>query len=102
MLVAVCNTGMFGGGMKISPEADPTDGLLDVTIVHPTSRATLLRLLPMMYTGGFTKNPAVEQFRARTVEIARDDLFVMGDGEELGSVPATVSAEADALRIFVP
>ena len=102
MLVAVCNTGMFGGGMKISPEADPTDGLLDVTIVHPTSRATLLRLLPMMYTGGFTKNPAVEQFRARTVEIAGDDLFVMGDGEELGSVPATVSAEADALRIFVP
>ena len=30
MLVAVCNTGVFGGGMQISPDADPTDGLLDV------------------------------------------------------------------------
>lgn len=102
MLVAVCNTGVFGGGMKISPDADAADGMLDVTIVHPTSRATLLRLLPQMYTGGFTRNPAVEQLRARTVEIAGDDLFVMGDGEELGSVPVTVSAQADALAIFVP
>lgn len=102
MLVAVCNTGMFGGGMKISPEADPGDGLLDVTIVHPVSRTTLLRLLPMMYTGGFTKNPAVEQLRAERVEIAGEDLFVMGDGEELGSVPVTVSAEAGALAVFVP
>lgn len=33
MLVAVSNTGVFGGGMRIAPDADPADGLLDVTVV---------------------------------------------------------------------
>lgn len=101
MLVAVCNTGVFGGGMKIAPGADPADGLLDLTIVGPVSRGTLLRLLPTMYTGGFTKHPAVEQIRARSVSIRGEGLFIMGDGEELGDVPVTISASPDALRIFV-
>lgn len=101
MLVAVCNTGVFGGGMKISPEADPADGLLDVTIVSPVSRGTLLRLLPAMYTGGFVKHPAVERLRASEVHISGDDLFIMGDGEELGDVPVQISCSEDALRVFV-
>ena len=45
MMVAVCNTGVFGGGMQISPDADAADGLLDVTIIHKASRGKLLRLL---------------------------------------------------------
>lgn len=101
MLVAVSNTGVFGGGMRIAPDADPADGLLDLTIVHPLSRGTLLRLLPLLYTGGFTKNPAVEILRARQVEIAGEGLFVMGDGEELGDVPVTITCEPGALKVFV-
>lgn len=101
MIVAVCNTGMFGGGMQIAPDADPTDGLLDVTIVDPVSRATLLRLLPQMYSGKFVRHPAVQQFRAREVEIAGDGLFCMGDGEELGDVPVTVTAAPGVLKVFV-
>ena len=46
MLLAVGNSSYYGGGMKICPDADPSDGLLDVTIVHSASRAKLLRLLP--------------------------------------------------------
>src|SRR4051794_7500315 len=32
LLVAVGNTGSYGGGMRIAPDADPTDGLFDVMI----------------------------------------------------------------------
>lgn len=101
MIVAVCNTGMFGGGMRIAPNADPADGQLDVTIVDPVSRTTLLRLLPQMYSGKFAKHPAVHQFRAHEVEIAGKDLFCMGDGEELGDVPVTVTAAPGVLKVFV-
>lgn len=101
MLVAVSNTGMFGGGMRIAPDADVADGWLDVTIIHPVSRGTLLRLLPSLYTGGFTKHPAVEIRRARSVRLDGEDLFVMGDGEELGDVPITVEVSPAALRVFV-
>ncbi|RRD04877.1 diacylglycerol kinase family lipid kinase [Arachnia propionica] len=102
MLVAVANTGMFGGGMRIAPEADPADGLLDVTVVGAVSRTTLLRLLPSMYSGGFVRHPAVEQLRARRVEIAGEGLFVMGDGEELGPVPVTAEVAPGVLKVFVP
>ena len=101
MLVAVCNTGVFGGGMQISPDADPADGVLDITIIHKASRGKLLRLLPLTYTGGFVRSPAVERLRAHTVELDGDDLFVMGDGEEMGDVPATVEVDAGALRLII-
>lgn len=101
MMVAICNTGVFGGGMRISPDADPADGLLDVTLVHKASRRTLLRLLPQVYTGGFVKSPLVERFRARAVEVDGDDLFLMGDGEEMGPVPARLECHPGVLRVIV-
>ena len=101
MLVAVSNTGIFGGGMRIAPEADPTDGLLDVTVVGPVARTTLLRLLPAMYSGAFVKHPCVEQLRVRSIELAGEGLFVMGDGEELGEVPVRVECVPGALKVFV-
>ena len=101
MLVAVCNTGVFGGGMQISPDADPADGLLDVTIIHKASRAKLMRLLPLTYTGGFVKDAVVERLRAKVVEVDGDGLFAMGDGEEMGDVPVTVECAPAALRVIV-
>lgn len=101
MLVAIANTGLFGGGMKVAPDADPTDGELDLTIIGAVSRTTLLRLLPSMYSGGFVRHPAVEQLRARRVEVAGEGLFVMGDGEELGPVPVTAEVAPGILNVFV-
>ena len=100
MFVAICNTGVVGGGMLISPDADFADGLLDLTIVHPVGRGKLLRLLPSVYTGKFVSDPAVERFTARRVAVDGDDMFLMGDGEELGDVPATVECDPGALRVY--
>ena len=52
MFIAVGNAGWFGGGMQGCPRASVTDGKLDITVINPVSRMTLLRLLPTMYTGG--------------------------------------------------
>lgn len=101
MMVAIANTGLFGGGMRIAPDADPADGLLDVTIIHEASRRKLLRLLPSVYTGKFITNPVVERLRAKVVRFDGDDMFVMGDGEELGAVPATVAIEPGVLNLIV-
>ncbi|OYO22091.1 lipid kinase [Enemella dayhoffiae] len=100
MFIAVGNGAYFGGGMKICPDADVTDGLLDVTVIHPVSRATLLRLLPAMFSGSFVRDPAVERFRARVVEVDGDGLFGMGDGEELGPTPLRISVEPSSLTVF--
>lgn len=102
MFVAVCNTGMYGGGMRISPDADHTDGVLDLTIVRPVSRSKLMRMLPSVYSGKFVSDPAVERIAARQVSIDGDDLFIMGDGEELGPVPATIECDPGALLVHAP
>ena len=103
MFIAVANSGYFGGGIQVAPQADPTDGMLDLTIVHPVSRMTLVRLLPTLYTrhtGAFLNHPAVELVRARRVTIDGDDMFAMADGERLGDVPLTVTVEPGALSIY--
>ncbi|HYP46839.1 MAG TPA: YegS/Rv2252/BmrU family lipid kinase [Propionibacteriaceae bacterium] len=100
MLVAVGNTSTYGGGMRICPDAAADDGLLDVTIVHPVSRAKLVQLLPRMYSGSFVRDRCVEQLRAREVTVTGPGLVGFGDGELLGAAPLTVSSEAQALSVF--
>jgi diacylglycerol kinase (ATP) len=100
MAVFVANAEFFGGGMRAAPGADVTDGLLDVTVIHPVSRATLLRLLPSLYSGGFVTHPAIERFRASEVVVDGDGLIGSGDGETLGDVPLTVTAVAEALHVL--
>jgi diacylglycerol kinase (ATP) len=101
MLVAVANTSSYGGGMRICPDADARDGLLDVTIVHPVSRLKLVQLLPLMYSGRFVRDACVEQLRAREVVVEGPGLVGFGDGEMIGAAPLTVSAAAEVLRVCV-
>jgi diacylglycerol kinase (ATP) len=102
MLVAIGNTTTYGGGMMICPQADPYDGQLDVTIIHPVGRSKLLRLLPQMYSGRFARDACVEQLRAAEVVVEGPGLVAYGDGELIGAAPLTVRSVAGAVRIHVP
>lgn len=102
MLVAVGNTTSYGGGMRICPNADPSDGLLDVTIIHRASRAKLLRLLPSMYPGTFVRDPCVELLRAREVCVDGPGIVGYGDGELISAAPLDVRVRPRALSVFAP
>jgi len=101
MLVAVGNTAMYGGGMRICPDADPTDGLLDVTIIHPVSRVKLLQLLPQMNSGRFARDRCVERLQVRTLTVDGPRLTAFGDGERIGETPLDVSVAPRALPLLV-
>lgn len=102
MLVAVGNSPYYGGGMKICPDADPADGLLDVTLIHRASRATLLRLLPQTFSGRFVRDPCVERVRARSVRVERSGLEGYGDGEPLPAGPLDIAVRPGLLRVYAP
>jgi diacylglycerol kinase (ATP) len=102
MLVAIGNTGYYGGGMHICPQADPFDGWLDVTIIHPVGRVTLLRLLPQMFSGKFARDDCVEQLRVREVTVEGPGLVGFGDGELIGAAPLTACLAPGILPVFVP
>lgn len=50
--LAVVNNGKyFGGGMKITPQSDRSDDILEVCIVHSVSFAKLLFIFPFIFLG---------------------------------------------------
>ena len=99
-LAAVGNTARYGGGMRICPAADPTDGLLDMVIAGPVSRLTLMRIKPRVYAGTHVNHPAVRQLRGRTITVECEGITSYADGERSLSLPVTISAVPGALRLL--
>ena len=64
-LAAFGNTKSYGGGMRICPDADPTDGLLDATMVASASRTKLIRLFPTVFKGTHVDLDEVRTARAQ-------------------------------------
>ena len=102
LVVAVCNMPIYGGGMRIAPEADPGDGLLDVIIIEPVGAASAVRLLTGVFSGRHGNHPAVRFERARTVGVAGPRLIAHGDGDPIGPLPVTCTASPAALEVVVP
>ncbi|MGC5028518.1 diacylglycerol kinase family protein [Micromonospora sp. DT229] len=102
VLVAVGNCPSYGGGMLICPDADPTDGLLDVVVGGRYSRRTLVRELPKIYEGAHVDHPLARTYEARTVEIAGAEITTYADGERCLPLPITITAHPAALHLLLP
>lgn len=100
MLCGVANVKNFGGGMKISPSSDITDGELEVFILHEVSRPKLLRIFPTVYSGKHVDYPEVEIFKAKSVSISNDGFPMTCDGELIGPAPFSVEVHPGALQVF--
>lgn len=103
MFAAIGNTRQYGGGIKITPDAIVDDGLLDLCIVHETTRVQLLKTLPLAYSGAHVKSPFVEIGRGREFHFASDrSMAVYADGEPLTRTPVSFSICPQKLRVVVP
>ncbi|MFI9212151.1 diacylglycerol kinase [Streptomyces sp. NPDC053253] len=101
-LVAVGNGTSYGGGMRICAEARTDDGLLDVTVVGPCSRTTLIKVFPRVYRGTHLDHPAVTTYRVRSLTLDAPGITAYADGEPLGHLPLTVECVPGALRVLAP
>ena len=103
MNVAVANGRYFGGGMKIAPEADPSDGLFDCILIEPAGIFDTLRGLKRLYEGSHNVLPQVHIKRAERVVIdCESPIPVDLDGEDMGSLPATFTVLKSALLVRLP
>lgn len=102
-LVAVSNSGVYGGGVRIAPDSSPVDGLLDVCLVGVMGRVELLRLLPRAYAGGHVHHPAVSMYQGEEFVVEADrPMPVVLDGESAGETPVRFMVAPGALRVVVP
>jgi YegS/Rv2252/BmrU family lipid kinase len=101
--VVVANGKYFGGGMKICPDAEPDDGLLDVLTIGDVSKRGLVATMPKIYRGTHLPHPKAELLRGQVVTVDSDTaLPVELDGEKPGTTPVRFEALSARLRLKVP
>lgn len=102
--VCVCNGRFYGGGFNPVPEADPTDGLLDVLVVKKVRRLQVPGVVGKYKAGKYRQLPElVRHFRTDRLMIHADRLTPINlDGELRRAKDISISVAAEKVRFFYP
>lgn len=103
ILFTACMLHRFeGGGFMFSPDADATDGILNLCAVGDISKALILFALPTAFKGRHYRFNGITPYQAKKVFIeVSSPLWVHTDGEVTQkSRSITVTCEQNALRII--
>jgi diacylglycerol kinase (ATP) len=100
MLVAVGNAKSYGAGMQVLPDADVTDGLLDVMVLGPVTKPEFLKTFPKVFKGTHKSHPAVTMRRAKVIELSSPGVTAYADGEYLADLPIRCECVAGAVRVL--
>lgn len=101
-LAAVGNTSSYGGGMKICPDADPHDGLLDLTVLGRMNKLSVAIKFPRVFSGRIRGVRGVHQYRATTIRIEIPNMPVFTDGDCYFHSPVTYQIAPRAGYFIVP
>ena len=103
-MICVCSGRYYGGGFNPVPEADPTDGLLDVLLVGPVSRRKVLDVIGIYKAGRYREIPElVRHIRTDRVKVLCDGPTSINlDGELRRACEAEFSVAGEKVRFFYP
>jgi diacylglycerol kinase (ATP) len=100
MMIAIAKGPAYGGGMRVAPGASLTSGELEICVVGEIGKVGFLRAFPRVFRGTHVTHPRVTMMRGREISIDADrPLHLMGDGERLGRLPATISVLPKAVSL---
>jgi YegS/Rv2252/BmrU family lipid kinase len=103
ILVVVSNVQMYGGLVKMTPEARVDDGLLDIRIFKGMGPAWVFRHVAGVFTHRHLQDPMVSHYQGRQVTIYTSEPYpVQLDGEPVGTTPISLEVVPRSLRILVP
>lgn len=103
LLTATGNTATYGGGMKMLPRADPSDGLLDICHVRMMRPFQVLKFFPFVFWGWHPSLPEVTLYRSVSVQLEPSEpCLLFADGEPVGYTPATIHVVPKAIGVVVP
>lgn len=103
-MICVCNGRFYGGGFNPVPEADPTDGLLDVLVVKKVRRLQVPGVVGKYKAGKYRQLPQlVRHFRTDRLMIHADRLTPINlDGELRRAKDISISVAGEKVRFFYP
>jgi len=102
-LIACGNTSSYGGGLTICPTADPTDGRLNVTLIHEVGRLyAILHIFPSLLRGRPIHNKGVSYIEGKEIKITTDrPIPVIIDGEIITTTPWEIKVYEKALLLIL-
>ena len=102
--VCVCNGRFYGGGFNPVPEADPTDGLLDVLLVKKVSLLQVPAIIGKYKNGRYKElHQLVRHMRTKSIRIICDKpTSVNLDGEQRTAKVVNMEVAQEKLRFFYP
>jgi len=106
LLIAAGNGRFYGGGMRIAPDAEPGDGMLDICVCDALDRLTIYRYLPRLIKGTHVTLKEVAMHRAAKLELDfLEPVMFQLDGDlqpDQGLRRFTLKVLPAALRVIVP
>jgi len=96
----VMNGRTVGGGIEVTPGADPSDGLLDLVVVPGLDPVGLSVLAAALLSGRAAEQRELVRRRAREIRVEADPPAAFTtDGNPTGSTPAGFRVRPGALRL---
>lgn len=101
-LALAANAQLYGGIVRVAPNARVDDGQLDFVIFRGTGFWLTAWHLLGVFVGAHVRDPLVEFFRVPTIGVDGRNLPVHVDGEPIGYTPIEIRVRPRALRVLVP
>ena len=103
-LLCACNGRFYGGGFNPVPEADPTDGLLDVLLVKKVTRLQVAGVIGKYKSGRYRELPnLVRHFKTDRLTVRCDKPTPINlDGELRMAQTVEFRVAGEKLRFFYP
>jgi len=93
----------FGGGMRIAPLSDPSDGLFDIIIMKRGGLRDFIRFGPKIYRGTHLNVEGIYWTRGKIIsaEVLEGKCPVDMDGEDVGSLPLKAWIVPKAIKLVL-
>lgn len=81
-MISIANGKRYGGGFQVAPQANATDGLLDVNLVKKIAPLKRLRYLPVIEKGKHLRLPFIDYQKVKSIVIrCEEKVAAHADGE---------------------
>jgi diacylglycerol kinase (ATP) len=101
--VAAMNVRELGPNAPVAPDADPGDGLLELTLIAPSQRSDFLEYLEARLAGRAAELPRFDVSRARLIELEPPQGVPLHVDDELAEERGTLTIEVDGgVEVLVP
>jgi len=103
LLIGICK--YSGGGMQLTKNSNPTDGLFDITFITYFSLLEVLKNIQNLFNGKITNHTLVKNYKTSELKVNILDnqtTYIQADGELIGSGNFSVSILPKALNFIIP